>query len=227
MQKLFNLFANAMAAFMDFGVGCLIATLTPLLWTHQLSWWDPILAGAFWSLLPDYDIIFQVIWSSLTGQKLVHNHHESLMHWPYIMVPLAMICVLMYGLLFGGEWRYWFVTGILCLIAHYIHDAVMMKGDGLEWIVRREPRYWSDRGLKEPGDPDHAHWIRENWLRPSRLSAIEVTIGSVAVGIATGIMTGLSFGLAEGSTWGFIVWFVFSAGAAAFWHTSELHKYYY
>ena len=212
MQKLFYLIANAMAAFMDFAVGCLIAVLAALGLHHQLLWWEPLVAGAVFGLLPDYDVVFQIIWTGINGRKLVHKHHESLMHWPLFILLIVVPPVT------GVFGQYWGVTAFCCLLAHYIHDAVIMKGDGLGWFFRREPSYWSKQGAAEPASYAHEDWIADHWLRPSKLSIAEVNIGLLAIGVAFGLLTG-SVG------YGFLLYGLFALGAVLFWTLCSMLRY--
>jgi hypothetical protein len=99
------------------------------------------------------------------------------------MFGLAAIIALTWWL--GPFWR---GTAFLCVLAHYLHDAALMKDDGIGWFLRRQPAYWTRLGKVEPADPNHEHWIRVNFLEPSTLAMIEVAIGSVTFGIAVGIM---------------------------------------
>jgi hypothetical protein len=184
MKKMFYLAANGMAAFMDAAVGSLIAVLIALLLGHPLSWWEPFAIGAIFGLLPDFDILVPIIWTGITGHKLKHQHHESVMHWPLVVLPAATVVVWY----FFGE--YWGVAAFFCIAMHYIHDMVMMGYDGPGWFVRLHRTYWARRGAVEPADSDHKHWIAVNWLRPSLLSVREIAIGDIALSMSIALVTG-------------------------------------
>jgi hypothetical protein len=172
LQKLFYLIANGMAAFMDFGLGCLIAVVTAIYFNHPLMWWEPLAAGAVFSILPDYDIVPFILRRAATGKSFHFDHHQTILHWPIVVLPIVT-AVMWY---FFGE--YWGNVAFVCIFAHYVHDAVFME-NGIAWIVRLKRTFKGDTGHI---DPDR--WIAINWLRPSGLSFIELLIGTACASIA-------------------------------------------
>jgi hypothetical protein len=189
LKKLFYLAANAMAAFMDFAVGTLITVLVAFMLGHPLLWWEPLVGGVL-ALLPDFDVLIPFVISSVTGRPFKHNHHESFLHWPFMMLPIVLIV----GIFISGEYwhtdKFWTLTALLCVLAHYLHDAAGMGEHGPGWFLRRQQKYWSRLGIVEPADPDHEHWIRTNWLQPSKLSLWELSLGAIALGLTFYLLTG-------------------------------------
>ena len=182
MKKLVWLELDAMAAFMDFAVGSLIAVLVD--WALHVGippWYLPI--GGVLAFLPDFDIIWPILRKFLTDRKIVGNHHETLMHRPLLVIPIATTI----AYLIGG-W-YWAVTTFVCVLWHYVHDTQGFGGGGLTWGWPLSEKYWSLTGPHEPAMMDHDEWIRKFWMQLTPFSTRELLIGSVALGIAVGVQS--------------------------------------
>jgi hypothetical protein len=173
-----------MAGFMDFGIGCLISVILANVLHYPISWWVPIVAGAIFNVLPDYDIVPFILRRGITGVPFNFDHHQTWLHWPVVVLPVVTAFM---WLIFGA---YWGLLALSCVLAHYIHDAVFMK-NGLVWLLRLRRTYpvgTYDRHMSPPDD-----WIATNWLQPSRLSIYEMLIGIASLSIATFLATNSPF----------------------------------
>lgn len=177
MKTIFYLIANLMAGFPDFGFGFLAAVVTAIYLNHPLTWWEPAVAGAVFSVLPDYDIVPSIFKRAFTGESYDFDHHQTYLHWPIVVLPIAT-AVMWY--FFGA---YWGNVAFICVFAHYVHDALYMD-NGIAWIVRLKRTYKEDSGFSIPDD-----WIEKNWMQPSIMSFVELVIGTAAFSIGITILT--------------------------------------
>ena len=177
MKTLSYLIANLMAGFPDFGFGFLAAVLTALYLNYPLAWWEPVVAGAVFSVLPDYDIVPSILKRAFTGTSYDFDHHQSYLHWPILVLPVVTVVMWYF---FGA---YWGNVAFICVFAHYVHDALYME-NGIAWIVRLKRRYEGDSGFSTPDD-----WIGKNWMQSSWLSLSEMLVGIACFSIALLLMT--------------------------------------
>jgi hypothetical protein len=166
-------YGNALAGFLDFSVGVLIATLTAHFFGVELAWWQ-LWVGGVLALLPDFDIAFLI----LAEKRVNSDHHKSPLHKPLLMLPLVGLI----GYAIGGD--YWELTALLCVLWHFIHDTPGFGGGGIAWAWPISKKYWSLTGAHPLIHASHEEWIRDNWLRPSRMSVREVGLGTLALVIA-------------------------------------------
>jgi|GEM_PF-3563594 len=168
--------SHMLAAYMDFCVGVLIATL---LWLYGFkerpALWLVCLGGVL-ALVPDFDIV----WPILTRGSFV-DHHQLPTHFPLVMVPLAAVVA---GVLGGGRFA---VLAVLCLAWHFVHDSPPLGG-GIAWAAPFNFDYWSWSGQRVPPIyPTHEAFMR-GWAAPSPLALSELVMGSVALGVAATLL---------------------------------------
>jgi hypothetical protein len=170
------LFGNALAAFMDFGIGTAVAAGVAALYGVSLSWYLVFLGGIL-SLIPDFDLVPSVI----RGISPSFDHRQTLFHRPLLILPLTIATAYLFG---GSMWA--IITGV-CVFGHYIHDTNFVGTDyGIAWCWPFSHQYWSLSGSFTPElhIGSHHEWLHQNWLRPSFISVREITIGLLGVGIA-------------------------------------------
>jgi hypothetical protein len=153
MKKLPWLIGNALAGYMDFGLGALIATVVSLWWNVAPEWWY-LLIGAFFALLPDLDVVVTI----LAGKPSNIDHHQTLLHRPTFMLPLVAL------ILFISAGAFWSTLATLCLLWHYLHDTKGLSEGGVAWFWPVSKKYWSLTGGYMPHHiiPDHLQWIQKN-----------------------------------------------------------------
>jgi hypothetical protein len=180
-KPLVYLAANGMAAFMDFGVGVLIAIILARAMHLNDYLLNRALMGGMLALVPDLDIMDGSIVHAFTGKKMRGNHHASYLHWPLLVVPLVSIAFYWLGDLYTG------LLACLCLLAHYLHDATMMGWPaGLVWLTRSRRTPINDPSfVLENGD-----WLEQKWLQPSMLAVGELLLGGFALALSIFLLTG-------------------------------------
>lgn len=185
MKKLKYLFGSALAAFMDFGVGVLIAAVVAEFIGVEIPIWFLAIGGVL-ALLPDFDIALPI----LTLRAPEGNHRETLFHRPVFLLPLATVATWF----IGGE--YWALTTFLCVLWHYIHDTKPLSEGGIAWFWPLSHNYWSLMGAEDPKNvnvstspAEHNAWIEKNWLRLSPMLIREVSLGVIALVLALGLFS--------------------------------------
>jgi len=182
----------AMAAFLDFAVGTLLAVVVGNLMGKQVNLWYSFVGG-FLALSPD---LVEMAKARLKWEKLTNNHHESWDHCPIPMITIGTIL----GCVIGG-W-YWGIVTFLCLFFHYNHDMEIGNSGGIAFFApfsRKFFAWW--RGFYDPKtsamyrpENEFDSWIRRNWLRPSTMSMREMLIGAISISTATGLTMGFKIG---------------------------------
>lgn len=109
---------------MDFGVGIVLSVLIAKAYGVALDV-RIILAGAFFSVLPDVDIALELLKRGKVGGK-EHGLHREYTHYPILYVPLCLFTLIFFG-------SFWAVLLALCLFFHTLHDSVWM-GWGLKLL---------------------------------------------------------------------------------------------
>lgn len=183
--------AVGLAMFMDIAVGIFIASafVATGIFESSAPHWFILAAGGVLAVLPDFDLIFPIIGWLFTGKNYAKNHHETVMHWPLFLLPVAGVV----GGYFGGP--YFALMALACVLWHFLHDAsIMGPNDSIRWLFRTRPSYWSLIGKVDPSFIPMAQWLQKNWLRPTRLSLIEIGLGSVALGSAATLEYSILFG---------------------------------
>lgn len=170
---------HMLAAYMDFGIGILIAAH---LWTHWWretpSFWTLFLGGAL-ALLPDFDIVVPIFMGHV-GM----DHHQLPTHFPAVMlvIPPALLLAL-------WGWRY-ATLGFVCILWHFIHDSPPLGG-GIAWLWPYSSEYVSLTGAHIPRPPLGS--ILPMWGRPTGLAIFELTLGSVALILAARVLLSLRY----------------------------------
>ncbi|HUQ30353.1 MAG TPA: hypothetical protein VM103_02420 [Candidatus Paceibacterota bacterium] len=190
VKKLIWIAAFSMAAFLDFAIGTFIAAVVGKVMNVPVTWWHLAIAGVV-ALSPD---MLQIVNSKLTKQEAFGGlHHETWDHWP---IPLMFVGGLVGSVCGGG---YWAITVFLCLFFHFTHDMEIGNTGGIAFFAPFErDRYFAWwRGFYDPATsamfrPENQldPWIRENWLCPSRMSLIELSLGMLALSIAAHLVLG-------------------------------------
>jgi len=187
LKKIFYLIATGMAMFQDLAVGAFIAAAVASLSGITIEWWH-LAVGAFLAVLPDFDFVVPIFRRLAGGKPVEGNHHESVLHWPTFMLPVATAL----AWLAGGS--FWAAAAFTCLLFHYIHDAYTLDPkDSLGWLFRLRPSYWSRLGIEDETNTEYGEWIEGWWLQPSKTSVLEIGIGSVAVGLIATVLASNAF----------------------------------
>lgn len=169
------LLGNALAGFLDLGVGALIAAAVLSSLGIQPVLWHLAAAGVL-AVLPDFDILLPII----SGREPVGNHRMTFMHRPLIVIPVVSLA----AYLLGGQ--AWGIVALLCVLWHYLHDTPPLSQGGIAWLWPYDSRYWSPWGPTEPklGSMAHNEWLKKYWLQLSPLLCIEVGAGLMALALA-------------------------------------------
>lgn len=153
---------NGLAAFLDFCMGIFIAH-TISAFFNQSPTFQVYIFGAILGLLPDIDVIYMFVHKGLVYGD---HHQESLMHRPIVIIPTTTLFA---NLLGGNQWS---LITFMCITWHYIHDTkILGGGNGLNWL-------WPFT-KNNPFKSSHENWVENTWLRPSRKSAIEISLGFI------------------------------------------------
>ena len=181
-RSLHILGANAMAAFMDFGIGTLVAAVVAFSFDIALSW-QYLLLGGLLALLPDVDIIPSII----TGRSAQFDHRQTIFHRPLLIITAATTiswCI-------GGEM--WAIITFFAVIWHFVHDTNFIDMTyGIAWLWPFSDMYWYFYGPFTPNPGmEHHTWLERYWLKPTFLSVREILIGAVAL-LAAGSLMHLS-----------------------------------
>lgn len=174
------LIGNALAAFMDFGIGTAIATGVTTWCGIHLPWYLVFIGGVL-ALVPDFDLVPSVI----HGVSPSFDHRQTCFHRPLLILPLIITT----AYLFGGSM--WALIAGLCVFTHYVHDTNFVGTNyGIAWLWPFSHRYWSIFGSFTPKRTvgSHHEWLQKNWLRPSLLSVREIGIGLGGICVALWLM---------------------------------------
>lgn len=211
-QKLLFLAGVAMAGFLDFAVGALLAAIVGKMMEIPMNVWFLIIGG-FIGQSPD---LVEMAKARLKGkQALANGHHESWDHWPMFMMVLGT----MLGLIVGG--LYWGIVSFLCLLFHYTHDMEFWGSGGIPFFAPANFRYFAWwRGFDDPQTsamfrPENEldPWIQRNWLRPSWMSVREISVGSIALFTAVSMVMSHEVG--------FLVFAFCWIGTILVWHEAK------
>jgi len=175
MHRLHLLFANALPAILDFGVGALLAVSVTHWLGGEMQVWTWLLGGVL-ALVPDFDVIPSV----LRGQSTPFDHHQTLFHRPVITISFAS--VLCY-LLLGSNWA---LIAVACVTWHFLHDTGWLKRNtGIAWLWPLSDKFLSWYGLYEiQAHVEHHVWLRRYWTQPTLVSVVEITVGLGALSLA-------------------------------------------
>lgn len=180
-RQLEVLFFITHSMFADIGFGVLAAVLISTLFSVELSA-SIIAAGIFFALLPDIDFLVELIRHGSVGGR-VEREHRNLLHHPLTYIPVAVAIYFTSG-------SVWATLFTVCVLFHFMHDSFGI-GWGIKWlwpflknnykiekvggtyyVVSRTPEEL-ERVVAERGDPE---WIRNIYLRPSKVALIEFLI---------------------------------------------------
>ena len=179
LKKLQYLGANAMAAVMDFGVGALIAVSISALLGVEVSTATFLLGGVL-ALVPDFDVVPRIF----SLQFVDFDHHATLFHRPLIMIPVtAFIALLLGGVI-------WFWIALVCVAYHFLHDIGWTRGSytGIALFWPLSDKCWSWFGsYEQPEQFPHRAWLDTFWLKPTKKSVGELTVGLIAFLVALSI----------------------------------------
>jgi hypothetical protein len=161
--------ANALAGYLDFCMGTLIAAVCAA-YAGQAPTVGLLLWGALFALLPDVDLV----WPILRGHvRAGYDHRVTLMHRPLFVLVLTCAAVSWSGT------GLCLVVALLGLVWHYLHDTP----DGVAWLWPFSARKFLE---PQPGQP-HEKWVEETWCQFSRRGIGEVTAGTVVI-VSTGVL---------------------------------------
>ncbi|MFA6981779.1 MAG: metal-dependent hydrolase [Patescibacteria group bacterium] len=123
---------------MDFGIGALLSVLFTRLFGIETNIFH-IFAGAFFAVLPDMDVPFELVKRKKLGGK-EHGFHREYTHYPIFYIPLCFLVLVT----FGGFWASLLAS---CLLFHTLHDCIWMGwGLRLLWpFSRKRYKFFSDK----------------------------------------------------------------------------------
>lgn len=194
IQKVLFLCGMAMAASLDFSFGALLVALIGEIMGKVVSIWSLVVGGVL-ALSPDITEIAKTFFTK-DRQLFSNGHHENWDHWPLLMVPIGTLL----STLIGGE--YWGIVAFLSMLFHYNHDMEFGKSGGIAFFAPLDQRFFAWwKGFYDP--KTSAMYLKENelepwllnWLQPSKLSIVELTIGSISISCAMSIVFGVAVGL--------------------------------
>lgn len=174
--------AHASIVALDFCAGAFLAVFW-MIWEGVEPTFLLVLIGGIVGVLPD----MLDIWTQFkkTGHEV--DHHLEWTHFPLVVIPVGMAMGYGIGGLLGMK-----IFGT-SLLFHYIHDmtgpygGIVVFGPFLKFmfgINGREPLGKSKREIYIRTN-GHDHWIKNYWLRASKLSTTELALASMfAVGTA-------------------------------------------
>lgn len=174
-SKLLFLYASAMAAFMDFGVGTLITSIVAYNFGTILPW-PYLFIGGLLALAPDMDMVPSVVW----GKSPSFDHRQTIFHRPLFLILLISLI----AWLLGGQM--WLIISLLCITYHFLHDTNFTSNTyGIAWFWPFSNKYWNLNGsfTAKPG-MEHHFWLKNFWLRPTTLSVREISTGLICLTIA-------------------------------------------
>jgi hypothetical protein len=179
--KPYILAGNAMAAFLDFSAGVFIVYLGTLVLDYQAGIPSYVLGGIL-GMAPDFDVFYMFF-----KKKAVYgDHHQFVTHRPLFGIVLSSTL----GFLLGGT--FWAMVAPLCVVWHYLHDTEGFGGGGIAWFWPFSKFYYSplrivppEKSLMAENQDEHEEWLETTWLVPSKTAVIEITIGSVMLGVVS------------------------------------------
>lgn len=178
MHKLPWLMGNALAGYLDFCVGLLIATLVG----NAMGYGAPpilLLWGAVCALLPDTDIVLPILRGRIEG-----DHRTTLWHRPAATFLGLTVFLLALNLQAGV----WAAVGYAALLWHYLHDTPM---GGIAWLWP-----YSDKRFIEPAytpGTSHEYDMYKEWCLPSYRSVGEVLLGTIVLVYVSQQVSGAMF----------------------------------
>lgn len=202
-----------LAACMDFAMGILIVSILGSIFSVEIPLWVYVL-GAFLAVLPDMDIILDVLkGSDLQGW----DHHLTIMHRPTVILPTVAVIGAFLGFFLGSPLFYSLVF-ILCVFWHYLHDTKGFGGGGIAWLWPVSRMYWGFSGGEIPEEVrtrEEPFYLE--WIKPTALSVRE--LGFVVI-----ILTGAAFFDIQLSLYASYLLPLFSACVLLVWMYTETTK---
>ena len=201
-MKAFLFVSRGMAAIFDFTVGILVVAVVAHFLSVEPLWWWYVL-GSFLAVLPDMDLMPMI----LTGRNVAFNHHETIMHRPVVIIPIATAT----AALLGGT--FFALVALICVTWHYLHDMREFGGGGIAWAWPYSRLYLSFLGNEQPEDAK-MNFETENyleWLNPTPLSVREFILATILLIVSSqlifgsiwiGIGVGACLWLGAGAVWG-------------------------
>ncbi len=137
MSPLKKIVGLGLALMLDIGSGIIITRLLFVTLTLDVHWYDYSL-GAFFSMLPDLDVLAPIVKELLGGSKGDSSHKALPTHYPLVMMPVAGL-----ALLCMAPSHYALLT-VICLFMHFVHDSWQSqeKGPGVRWLAPFGRRYY-------------------------------------------------------------------------------------
>jgi hypothetical protein len=176
---------------LDIGVGILLAMAGANIFNVALSW--PMVAwGIMFALLPDVDVIPELIArrGKLGGKEI--SWHRELAHFPIIYIVPAVLVFVFAGRLYG----FLFALGVFL---HLLHDSIGM-GWGIEWawpFNKNSYKFFSDErnemswrvlihwtpeelpvAVRTYGKPD---WIKRYYFQLHPIVIVEIIVFVLAL----------------------------------------------
>ncbi len=152
MKSLIQFFAHVL-----FGVDMIVAMLAYALvlsvFPGDWNWWM-LIGSVLFAHLPDLDMVPYFILKRFFGVQFRLSSHRVIGHYPIIVIPLVVVCVI--GLADNNEMA-WLTLAMIGIVGHFIHDST--EPQGLHWF---SPISW-DRITLMRGWPDKVS--RYRWIR--------------------------------------------------------------
>jgi len=167
LQKFLYLEAYALAGFMDFGVGVLVAYVFAHVWMIEVTW-GVLTLGGFLALLPDLDIVPGILLNTLFPNRRhinISSHHLWVSHRPLVMLPASFTLGALLAGSFGG------ILALICVSYHFLHDSLFGGDLNLYWP------FGHDAKPLMSGE----EWIERYWMQPSVRSLLETLLGVICL----------------------------------------------
>lgn len=186
-EKIWTLIGIGLAVLTDVGMGIIVFHLMGKLFRYELPLYF-YLVGVFFSLLPDFDLLFIKI-------GLAKDHHQLPSHYPLVFIPIICLLVIVVAILGGAAHpRFWTSVAALCLFFHYVDDTWgRTSGIGLRWFMPWDRKYYSlwpkriltEEEVKEIELLEPEEWVRHHYLRltPELLLGIGIFLAGLAIAI--------------------------------------------
>ncbi len=149
--------------FGDIGIGILISIFVSKIYLVEIT---PVLVvwGVISALLPDIDLVV-FLFPTL---KNIFGKHRGLTHYPIIYIPIVILLFIFIG-------RVYTLILALGIFLHLAHDSLWI-GSGIQWRWPFSKKSYKFFNIERPYEPGPNVWIKEFYLRPTRVVISEVGV---------------------------------------------------
>ena len=146
MSPLRKILGLGFAIMIDVTNGLLIALLVGKMYGYQPLTLFVYMLAAFFALLPDLDIGYQML-----SKSKIDSEHRSPLHYPYLFLLVTIVL--------AGISSFWAIVFGMCLFTHFIHDS--FDEWGIPWLAPVSSNTYSLLG-KYAGKP----YLFREWTPP-------------------------------------------------------------